>query len=378
MKALIVTVTTGGGHNSAARALADEFDARGVDNVVVDFYKYISRVLYKIMDKGYIFSTKHLPKQFGKAYTGLENHEVQRKIVTILSRNKSMAKKFAGYFEKYTPDVIITTHVFAAQVLNELKKYGFLRMPVIGIITDFCVHPFWEELQRLEYIVTADKVIEFEARRKGISENRLLPYGIPVDKKFDGRKLQKPEARKKLGLDPDKKTVLFMAGSMGFGNMIPNVAKVDSLGMGLQIVCICGNNKELRKKLSLLATKEKITVLGYVNNVEEYMDAADCIVTKPGGLTVSEALAKRLPIIILNPIPGPELRNSEFLLNSGAAIKVSDTFPITSAISYLFSDEKRLELMEQSVNLIAHPDAAIKLADFVQQLDKERKEKAMV
>lgn len=371
MKIFILSVTAGLGHNASARTLAEEFQSRGAEVVVEDMYKYLSRIMYDIIDKGYIFSINHMPKQFGKTYSRLERHERMRRVVSIINNNRIVAEKMANLFRENMPDVIITTHVFGAQVLNVLKKQGFLRMPVIGIVTDYCIHPFWEEIDCLEHIVTASEGLGYTAALKGMDVDKLLPLGLPVRPNFS-KKLDKQEARARLGLEPDKRTVLIMGGSMGYGNMLPVAAQIDAMDFDIQLVCICGNNDKLYKKLRMLKTSGKIYLEGFVNNVDLYMDASDCIVTKPGGLTVTETMAKKLPMILINPIPGQEERNVEFLLNNGAAIRVTKNFSVAEAVYHLFADQSRLNLMEKSIELIAKPDATEKICDFVMGLSSNK------
>ena len=367
MRMLIITVTAGNGHNATASAVEESLRARGGDVVVLDMYKYISRVLYNVVDKGYRFSIKHMPRSFGNAYASAERHEIPRRVLGILNSNRFLANRLADFLKDYQPELIITTHVFAAQVLDTLKRQGFLDVPVMGVITDYCIHPFWETVPTVEYIVTASKRLTYTAQRKGIDEARILPLGIPVAAKFRHR-MDQGEARRKLGLYPDKTTVLIMGGSMGFGNMLRNVIQIDRMGMDYQLVCVCGANKKLYQKLSRQKTKSAFHVQGFTNQVDVYMDAADCIVTKPGGLTVSESLAKGLPMVLTSPIPGQEERNANFLLNSGAAVLADKHFSLSEAVHYVLESPGRLELMRQAIALIANPHAAEEISRFAMEL----------
>ena len=364
MRTLIISVTAGYGHNSTARAISDELEARGVEVVVEDLYQQFSKALYDIVDKGYIFSVKHLRRQYKTAYSSFERNENMRRIASLFSLNDRIAKTFANYITQLMPDVIVATHVFAAQVLNILKARGFLEVPVIGISTDYCIHPFWEEASAIEYIITASELLSYTAEKRGISPDMLLPLGIPIRSAFLTT-LPRDEAKLELKLAPSKRMVLVMGGSMGYGNILTSVQSIDSLDMDLQIVCICGNNEKLRQSLHHLATCANITIRGFVDNVELYMDAADCIVTKPGGLTVTEVMCKELPMILVDPIPGHEERNMEFLTNNGAAIATSRFFSVAEAVYYLFTNPKRLDLMRESIRLIAKPHATRIICDLI-------------
>jgi len=371
MRVLIVTVTAGHGHNATAVAMEERLRADGAQAQVLDLYKYISKLLYTVVDKGYLFSVKHFPGQFGRAYSNLERYETLRKVVGIVNDNRFIAKRLAGFLQEHAPDLILTSHVFAAQVLDVLKRQDLLDLPIMGINTDYCIHPFWEDVPTVDYIVTASDLLRYTAELRGIHGGRLLPLGIPTGERFRQR-TDKKEARRQLDLDENKTTILLMGGSMGFGNMLRNVAKIDAMGRDYQLVCICGNNERLYRQIGLLKTKTPIHLIGFTKQVDLYMDAADCIVTKPGGLTVSEALAKGLPMILTNPIPGQEDRNANFLLNVGAAVMVSKYFSIAEAVYYVLESQGRLELMHQSVALIARPDAAEQISKFVLQLGEKK------
>lgn len=365
MRILIVSVTAGYGHHSTAAALAAEFKARGAETMVVDLYEYCSTFMYNAMDKGYLFSTNHLRRPYSQAYTMLEKNEKLRKFISSITANSHFCNKFAHYLQGIAPDAVISTHVLAAQVLDILKKQHQLNVPVIGINTDYCIQPFWEDLHYIDYIVTPSELLNFSAHSRGISMEKILPFGLPVKPKFKN-KLSKQEARQELNI-PDRNTILIMGGSMGYGNITKTVKEILSCGMDYQILCICGTNKKLKENLKKIHA-DNLMVYGFVNNVELFMDAADCIITKPGGLTLTEILVKQLPAILINPIPGHEERNIEFASKNGGAIKITETFSVSEAIYFLFTNPERLKLMENALSLIAKPDATERICSFVEYL----------
>ena len=367
MRILIITVTTGHGHNASARAMEERLKAEGADVVVLDMYKYINRVLYSVVDKGYLFSVKHAPRQFGRTYSRAERRYIPRKLLGVLNSNRFLAGRLAGFFEDYQPRLIISTHVFASQVLDVLKEHGHLDIPFMGIITDYCIHPFWETVPQTEYIVTANEITHYAAQRRGIEAERLLPLGIPVSARFSKQTDQR-EARLALKLDEDKTTILLMGGSMGYGDMLKNVREIDAMDHDYQLVCIAGRNERLYAQLKALKTRSPISVCGFTDQVDLYMDAADCIITKPGGLTVTESLAKNLPMILVSPIPGPEERNANFLVNAGAAVLVSKHFPISDAVYTVLGRPGRLALMREAIKQIALPNAAEEISRFALNL----------
>jgi len=364
-----MTVTAGHGHNSTARAMEEHLSANGAEVTVLDMYKHISRTLFHMVDKGYLFSVTRTPRHFGRNYSIVERRKMPREILGRLNSNRLMAKRLASFFKNYQPQLIISTHVFASQVLDVLKQHGHLNVPFLGIVTDYCIHPFWETVPTTEYIVTANEIMRYAAERRGIEANRLLPLGIPISAKFSQR-TDKREARAALKLDEHKTTILLMGGSMGYGDMLQTVADIDAMGQDYQLVCITGRNERLYKQLKQVETRSPLHICGFTDQVDLYMDAADCIITKPGGLTVTESLAKSLPMILVSPIPGHEERNANFLTNAGAAVLVSKHFPIAEAVYTVLGRPGRLELMREAISHIALPNAAAEISRFALELCK--------
>lgn len=365
MKVLIMTVTAGYGHNSTAKAMKDELVRRGVHVEILDVFAYLGKLAYNLIDKGYIITTKYTPKPYRRTYERLETDGKLRHAVVVGSEPLSL--KFKSYFKYYNPDVVICTHPFAAGIANELKQQSLLYAPTIGIVTDYTIHPFWDTAELIEYIMTPSELLTYTAERMSIDPSRLLPFGIPVNPKFNEH-IEAADARKRLGLNPDKTTILVMGGSMGHGNLLNYVSRMDSMRNNFQIVCICGNNSKLLKKLTLLKTNDPVASYGFVNNVDEFMSASDIIVTKPGGITCTEAMAKGLPMVLVDPIPGQEERNCDFLTNNGVAMRVNESFSITEIINSIIHHPHRVQLMKANIELISNNDATTKLADFVFRL----------
>jgi len=372
MKAMILSITAGQGHHSAAKSISDALTDRGVTVKTVDVYKQIDKNLCDAVNKGYLISTKHTPKAYRAIYELIDSKKAPATKYSLQSiMGILIAIRFEKFIEDFSPDVIICTHIFAAQVINELKRRGKLAtVPTIGIVTDYTIHPFWEDVTYIEYIETASELLTQRAILKGISPDRLCPLGIPVQKKFS-QKISKSDARKKFGLSPDAPIILVMAGSMGYGNMPEIISGIHNFDSRCQVIAVCGNNKKLFKKLHSMNPGNNVKIFGFTNEVDVLMDAADCIVTKPGGLTTSEAMAKKLPMILVNPIPGQEDRNLEFFLNNGVALAVTKNFTIEEAMYFMFSDKERLKLINHQLEKLAKPNAAANLADFAIKLTEK-------
>jgi processive 1,2-diacylglycerol beta-glucosyltransferase len=337
----------------------------------VDVYRRINRLLYGSINKGYLLSTKYTPAAYRRIYNMMEKKESQATKYSLQSLiNVPLAYRFEKIIEDYDPDVMICTHIFAAQLVNELKRRNkFADVPTVGIVTDYTIHPFWEDVTYIEYIEIASELLTYKATTRGIDAGRICPFGIPVSEKFSVR-VSRAEACEILDISPDMRTVLVMAGSMGYGNMPTIIEQIHSFDKNIQILAVTGNNRRQYKKLVEANPSGNVRIYGYVDNVDVMMDAADCIITKPGGLTVTEAMCKSLPMILVNPIPGQEERNIEFLLNNGVALHVSKTFKINEALYYLYKCPDRLKAISERLQYISRPDAAERLADFVMGLKK--------
>lgn len=366
MKVLIVSVKTGYGHHSAAKAIIDYLSQRGVVCEMLDTFEYINPHLADTIDNGYMFSTKYFPEIYGKAYDILDRQEEKRdkhSPITVLS--KIVSKKLKDFITDYAPDIIIGTHSYACMMMTYLREKEIVTCPLVGIVTDFTVHPFWESTE-LDYYIIPNELLSNQMKKKGIPPEKVRPFGIPIKKQFS-QKLQKEEARRMLGIE-NKLTLLVMMGSMGFGNIVKDIASIDDLDKDFQILCVCGKNEKMKAEIESRRWNKKVMPFGFVDNVDVMMDASDFIITKPGGLTSSEFLSKKLPAIIMNPIRGQEDRNTEFLVNNGAAIMVTDTFPLEEALFEMIESPCRMELLKKSVEFLAKPDSTKDVCEFVMEL----------
>lgn len=368
MRALVLSVTAGQGHNSTAKALCTYLESVGCEAKMLDTLSYVNPVLGETVSKGYLITASKAKLVYKGGYRLAEKRKKSsseispsREIVHLLAR------KVRRYLDGYDPDIVICTHVFAAIIMDILKVRNQTRAKTIGILTDFAFHPYWEEGLNLDYVVTPNELLLPQALKKGFSKNQVLPFGIPIDPKFSAKQ-NKEEALKKLGLSAKKRTVLLMSGSMGYGHIESTVKALDSVPLDFQIVVVCGNNETAKKRIEAMDLSKPSIILGYVDYVNMLMDAADCIITKPGGLTTSEALAKGLPMIIVDPIPGQEDRNTEFLLNNGIAMKVTPTAPLDELIWQLFYDGERLDCIKQSISHISKPESTKNICEFAKKI----------
>lgn len=372
MKALLMSITAGQGHHATAQAVEACFQQKGVSCQMMDTFEYASPLLKDMVAQGYLVSTALVPKAFGRVYRLVDRRtkSATKYSMTNLA-NLILTHELEDYIRMIRPDIVVCTHPFAAAIADMLKRKGRLEAITAGIVTDFTVHPFWEETRHIDYYVTASHLLGMQLTRKNLDARKMLPFGIPIQPKFSLKGDQR-EARQTLGLHPDKKTLLIMSGSMGFGKIDQSIQSLDRLNMDFQALVVCGNNRSMYEKISAMKTRKDFRIFGYVNNVDMMMDASDCIITKPGGITSSEALAKELPMIMVNPIPGQEERNVEFLLNNQLAMYATKTFPVDEAVYTLFGDGYHLENLRRNIHQVSRKNSTETLCDFLIQKVRDK------
>ena len=372
MNFLILSVTAGEGHNSTAKAIRADLEKYDASAEILDTFAYISPELAKLIADGYLLVTEKAQGAYRIGYRLAEKRRVTgERLDTMRMASAALSKELVDYIRSEDYAAVVFTHPFAGMLLNVMKKRRLIDNRTVGILTDFTFHPFWEDNTANDYVVVPDRLLLPQARAKGFRDSQILPFGIPINPKF--REIgDKKEARAKLGLDPEKTTFLLMGGSMGYGNMEDLAARILGIDVerDFQLIAVAGRNEETKAALEKLAARSprKLLVTGFVDYVSMLMDASDCIITKPGGLTTSESLAKNLPMIIVNPIPGQEERNTEFLLNNGCAMATSVTVPIEECIYQLLMSDVRLDAMRACIRGVAKPDSAGELSRFLLNL----------
>lgn len=340
MKVLILSCNTGGGHNSAARAIRQSFAADGVPCDIVDALSFASRLRENVVCKGHVFAYRHLPALYGSAYRFVEDHPPKKNHKSGVYRsNVSYADRIGAFLVQNGYDTVICVHIFAANAMTKILREhpGLVRCYLVA--TDYTCSPGVSDTELDGYFIPhADLDAEFSAA--GLPTQKLHATGIPVGSEFYAHEPRKTVCRN-LGLDDRKRTVLLMSGSMGCGPM-KELAEgcLAELPADCQLVALCGDNKKLRAELGEIHS-EKLRVVGYTKQISQYMDAAELIVTKAGGLSSTEAAAKNLPILFVDAVPGCESRNLDFFVRHGWADTAAGTDALIECISdYLETPEK--------------------------------------
>lgn len=365
MKVLIFSVSTGQGHNVAARAVAEHLTATGAECVLDDAVFRVGSWLGKATNALYSLAINSCRFFYGKFYAVAEHRRANSYTGSFArSVNRTLVRNIRLKIEAENPDVILCTHPFAASALDAVKQKHPFRAKLAGIVTDFTVHPFWEDALRLDLLFVPAEGLCAAAVAKGFPAEKVLPLGIPI-KEQHALSLSKEEAREALAFDKELKTVLVMSGSMGRGNLAKTLRAIDGAPFPLHIVTVCGTNKRAQRKIEKQRFQNKVTVFGYTDKVPLLMTAADCMISKPGGLSTSEVLTKQLPLLIFDPIPGHEERNAAFLEQAGAALWVKERQALLPALLSVLTDSTRREAIMEAERRLQKPQAAASIAEAV-------------
>lgn len=345
LRVLVFSATIGDGHLRAAEAIIKVIKKKAPQAEIthLDFGEYISKTLNTVVKKSYIELIKHTPKLYGtfyyRTYKIRPDSPIQR-FINLIGR-----KEFLDYITALNPDVIVSTFHMAGSIFGELRTRGLLKAPVVSVVTDFDVHTQYINTGVDLYIGGCQRVRDGLLAR-GIHPKRIEITGIPVDPKFEVE-LDREKIIKKLNLKAIRPTILLMAGAYGVSGGLKNICKaLLNWEMPVQILVVCGRDEKLYRTMKELKGKNPMTCYGFVRNVEELMSVADLIVTKAGGLTVSESLTKKLPMIIYKPIPGQEGENAKFLAEIGAAKIAKDDEELENTIEDLLTNPKKLSQMK--------------------------------
>lgn len=348
MKIMLLTAATGGGHIRAANAIEQyirENTRWEVENV--DCLKAVGRLLDKTVCDSYLFMAKQAPMLFGRLYKRTNKQNVISHLVPKLSG--LFSNLLYPTIESSRPDVIITTHPFATEMVAALKSDRLVSAPLICIITDYGAHRAYIADEVDSYVVASDDMVP-ELMEFGVPKKKINPFGIPVHGVFFDRQDQGMLLRQ-LDLDPELPTLLFMAGSFGVSNIIKLYRDLAETNVKMQIIVITGRNQKLFEAFEKEIGQNPpipTRLFYFTDEVEKYMHAADLLVTKPGGLTVSEALACNLPMAVFDAIPGQEEDNANFLKTHDMCVRIEKDGNFAKEISQLLQEKKHLQAMREN------------------------------
>lgn len=362
MKFVILSLSTGGGHNAAAEAICQALQNEGAEAKVYDGLGIISPMRSRMVCGTYVGLARHSPRLFGVIYNLSFHITSRRRKSVVYAANIQSAGKLADFLDTEKPDGVIATHIFCVQQLTYLRRHHRLSVWSAGVITDYDLQPFWNE-EELDCVFTPSEDISELYARNGLPREILKSVGIPVDPMLT-ETTDLRAAKKDAGLDPDRRHAVVAGGSMGAGSMYPVIRTlVDILPADVQIVAACGNNRALIQRLEKLSLpEERLKILGFLRPLHRLIRAADVLVSKPGGLSSTEAFAQRVPIVAAHPIAGVESNNAAYMQQKGVALCPETDVDIAKAAARLLSDPALVERMKAAQRALVPGSASREIA----------------
>lgn len=362
---ILMYITEISGHHSATLAIekAIRMVSTDVQILNIDAFHYTNPISEKIVNRIYTTIIKRTPRIWDYVY---DNPKVKNRIENLRgSLHKLNSPKFKKLFDRFQPDVVVCTQAFPCGMVADYKKAYNSKLPLIAVLTDYVPHSYWIH-NNVDYYISPSEEVSQRLIKRGIPSYKIKSFGIPFDPAFNAP-VDKNSIKEELGLNPYLKTILIMGGGQGLGPIKTIIKSLEKAKSAIQEIIVAGTNKKLYNclKKKIKGYKKKILLYGYVNNINELMSVADIIITKPGGITTSEALAKRLPLIIVKPIPGQEINNTVYLIEQQAAIKVDRPELTNEVIDDLLSNSQELKRLSESTGRIAKPNAALDIARFI-------------
>ncbi|MDX6770939.1 MAG: glycosyltransferase [Elusimicrobiota bacterium] len=374
-KILVLHASVGAGHTRAAQAVAAALaqEAPGAEVRVVDALDLARPLFSRLYSGGYLKLVERAPALFGMFYDYMDR-ERGRCLGDRLRRRVQRwgAAGLLDLLEDGGWDAVVHTHFLAPELACALRREGRLSAPQLVVVTDFDAHRIWAH-DPVERYCVASTAAAASLRAHGVDDEEVELTGIPVDAAF-AEKTGRDAARRELGLCGGYPVVVQASGGHGTGPVEEVYRALLASTIPSQLVVVCGRNEDARKRLRSIRppSRHRVKVLGYTDGMRRLMAAADLLVTKPGGLTVSEALACGLPMALVNPIPGQEERNADFLLENGAAVKASSPAALTGKVETLLSSPARLEEMRRRAARLGRPRAAVAVARQALELARGR------
>lgn len=369
-KILVLYASYGGGHLSAARSINEfiEYNYPNIQTELIDCVKYINKALEAVTTKAYSEMAKKVPNAWRHIYKGADSGPIS-KIST--ASNKVMAIKLKKLLEEKNPDLVICTHPFANQMCSYLKRKGKTNVKIATILTDFAIHNQWVVgHEYTDYFFVSHLGMKEDLITEGVDSNKIYTTGIPLSNKFL-LEYDKSQILENFGLTPGKKTVLFFGGGeLGLGktytfDLFKSFVKNDNI----QIVALPGKNQKMKTHfenyVEEMGKENSVKVLDYTDKVAQLMSISDLVVTKPGGLTTTESLASGLPIIVINPIPGQEEENAEFLEKSQVAIWIKKDDNVEEILNDLFSNPDKMQKMKINARLMAKKNSTRDICEIL-------------
>ena len=368
---LLMHITSHTGHHRASRAIEGAITQVDPQAAVtsIDASRYTSRFVRWAISQTYSSLIRHQPDIWEYLY---DNPAIHRRVQFFRGLlHRYQAAKLERLLETVRPDAIACTQAYPCGMVADFKKRHRLAVPLIGVLTDYAPHLYWFHDTVDVYIAPSEQVKQRFVEH-GIPASRVRVLGIPIDLSFL-EPVDREAAARRFGLDPSGPIILIMGGGGGFGNLRDIVQNLDLLPYPCQLVVVAGRNRQLLAWLQSQRFRHRLVPLGYTEDIPALMSLATLLVSKPGGLTTSEALAKHLPLVIVNPIPGQEAYNARFLLSQGGAVQAGSPVTVRQTVRDLLDNPRQLQTMRERSAALSRPTAALDVARLLAALaDRSR------
>jgi processive 1,2-diacylglycerol beta-glucosyltransferase len=367
MKIHIYHATAGHGHKKIAEVIGETFKKRGFDAAqveVIDILEKTPGFFKAAYPASYFYSVKYAPKTWGWFYESLDKAGFYRALYPFRSlNNQIMGSRALAEAIEAKPDVIITSHFFSAELFATAKRKKKLNSLLITVVTDFFPHTFWVNEGTDFYWVMSEEG-KGDLLQRGIPESKIIVGGIPVADAFKPSG-KRTELLNRWNFEKERFTLLFTSGSFGLGPQEEILKQLTPFKDLIQCLVVCGNNKILQDRLSAQSWPFPIQIHGFVDFMPDLMEASDLMLAKPGGSTTTESLAKGLPMVILDPIPGQESRNAKLLLSRNMSFSLTEAPQIRTILNAIFDNPHLMRDKLQQLRAFAKPNAAEDLVSFV-------------
>lgn len=367
---LLLTASTGGGHNQAANALADLYESKGYSVKTLDIFRDSNEKLDSLMVEGYAFLATKMPKTYGDLYWLANKKVVNKPFCDAIARK--VWRALHSEIQLIDPDLIVSTHPFAVEIVAKIKRHTRLNCPYLAVVTDFIAHQTYLSPAVDGYLVGSDWT-KRDLINKGIAPERIHALGIPTRKEFYE---PLPE---RIQMNPLK--ILAMAGSLGLEEMADclEALMADTVS---SVTAVCGNNQKLYESLSVQFREEiesgRLVLYGFTRKIRDLMDTHDCMISKPGGLTTTEAILRQIPMLIPFMIPGQEAENTEFLVREGMALQVDSPEELADKVALLENQPLHLPLMRARMLEVAKTYSPAAIFSLSADLMHRRSEKVAI
>jgi processive 1,2-diacylglycerol beta-glucosyltransferase len=350
------------GHHSATKAIENAIRLLSPQSEILNInaFNYTNPVSEKVVNRLYTGIIKRTPQVWDYLY---DNPTIIKKVEKIKQAvHKFNSPKLKLLFDKFKPDAVVCTQAFPCGMVADYKKTFNSDLPLVAVLTDYIPHSYWI-YDTVDYYITPSDDVSRGLIKKGVPLEKIRSLGIPFDQKFN-EPLDKILLFQKFNLKPDAFTILIMGGGQGLGPIKTIVNSLEKVKEDIQELIVTGTNKKLYNSLKrrLKKYKKKVLLFGFVGNIHELMGISDIIITKPGGVTTAEVLAKGIPMVIVRPIPGQETFNTSYLTQMGAAIKIDNSKETNLGVEELLKNPARLNEIREAASRISKPNASLDIA----------------